>query len=218
MNVQDSFFLIKPNYNFSDSTEEVITAFQVKAHVNNKLHSRVPSLLVVTNRRFIIYRTATIHAYWLQLILSSSVGLIPFVGFIVSYLVEKLVAGFVMIYRTLTRASDKAREKLATSTANDLLINKHQWPIVFQKDLATLASELKCVRVRSAWPKIILLDTKSNLKSFRYPYIKYLSDAHLAFLVIELKLNEKQLSRWFAITLKEDEITLTPQYLKDTPR
>ncbi|MBX2915503.1 MAG: hypothetical protein KF856_09575 [Cyclobacteriaceae bacterium] len=212
MSVQDSFFLIKPNYNFSDSTETVITAFQVKAHVNNKLHSRVPSLLVVTSRRLIIYRTATINAYWLQLILSSSVGLIPFVGFIVSYLVEKLVDGCIMIYRTLTRSTDKSRKILATSTAHDLLINKHKWPILFQKDLTVLARELKCVRVRSSWPKVILLDTKSNLKSFRYPYIKCLFDTHIAFLAVELKLNKEQLSSWFNIEIKDDEITLTPQF------
>ncbi len=99
----ESLFIVKPQYDFSNTTEEVITALQVKAHVNNELHSRVPSLLVVTNRRLIIYRTSSVKAYWVQLILSSTVGLIPVLGFVFSFIVEKLIEGVVAIYRTLTR-------------------------------------------------------------------------------------------------------------------
>ncbi len=211
MSKLEPLFIVKPDYSFSNTTEEVITAFQVKAHVNNKLHSRVPSLLVVTNRRFIIYRTSSVKAYWLQLILSSTVGLIPVVGFVVSWIVEKLVEGIVTIYRKLTKSSDKEKERLANATTTDLIFNTHKWQITFQKDIQTLATELKCIRIRSSWPRIILLDTKSNLKSFRYPHIKYLSAEHTVLLALEIKVHEKELSQWFTITTEEGEIALTPQ-------
>lgn len=207
----ESLFIVKPQYDFSNTTEEVITALQVKAHVNNKLHSRVPSLLVVTNRRLIIYRTSSVKAYWVQLILSSTVGLIPVLGFVFSFIVEKLIEGVVAIYRTLTRTPDKERERLYNASTNDLIVNTYQWPITFQKDIQTLAAELKCIRIRNAWPRILLLDTKSNLKSFRYPYIKYLAPEHAVLLALEIKVKEKELGRWFTITEEMGEITLVPQ-------
>ena len=203
-------FVSPPRFDFQPDTESVIVAIWVKAHVNNKLQSEVPSILVVTNRRLIIYRTESIRGYWFRLILATTVGKIPIVGFIVSWLAEKLVDGVWFVMRKLLR-TEKDKKELPRPTLDELINNNRQWKVTFEKDLLTLRDELKQVHIiDKPLARFILLGTKSFWKSFRYPLIRFLAPDHFSLLNDELKTHQEGFSRWFGVTFKEQEVLLKP--------
>jgi len=205
-----SFFVIPPCFDFQSDTESVIVAISVKAHVNNKLQSEVPSILVVTNRRLIIYRIESIRGYWFRLILATTVDMIPIVGFIVSWLAEKMVDGAWFVMKKILPAR-KDKVELPTPTQNELIHNERQWKVTFEKDLPTLRDELKQVHIiDKPLARFILLDTKSFWKSFRYPLIKFLAPDHFSLLSEEIKTQQEGISRWFSVTIKDQEVLLKP--------
>lgn len=206
-----SLFLFRPDFSFPSDKESVITAFWVKAHRNNKLHSEVPSLLVVTNRRFMIYRTESIRGYWFKLIIATTVGKIPVIGSVASWVTEKMIDGILFVVGKVNRNERSFKEQIVDLTSDDLLLNKKSWPITFEKDLKTLQQELKQIHIANKrFMRFILLDTKSYWKSLRYPMIKYLGPEDFLFLCLQVKNQEKELSSWFNISFEDQEIILKP--------
>lgn len=206
-----SLFLFRPDFSFSPDRESVVTAFWVKAHRNNKLHSEVHSLLVITNKRFIIYRTEGIRGYWFKLIISTTVGKIPVVGSVASWVTEKVIDGILFVVEKISRRERVLTEQIADLTPDDLLLNKKSWPVTFEKELKTLQQELKQIHIANKrFMRFILLDTKSFWKSFRYPMIKYLDPEDFLFLCLQVKSQEKELSSWFSISFEDQEVILKP--------
>jgi len=203
-------FVFPPRFDFQPDAESVIVAIWVKAHVNNKLQSEVPSILVVTNQRLIIYRTESIRGYWIRLILATTLGKIPIVGFIVSWLTEKMVDGVWFVTRSILR-TEKDKRELPQPTQNELINNHSQWKVTFEKDLLTLRDELKQVHIiDKPLTRFILLDTKSFWKSFRYPLVKFLVTDHFSLLNEEIKTQHEEISHWLSVTCKDQEVLLKP--------
>jgi hypothetical protein len=209
--MEGSLFLFRPDFSFSPDKESVITAFWAKAHCNNKLHSEVLSLLVVTNRRFIIYRTESIRGYWFKLIIGTTVGKIPVVGSVVSWVTEKVIDGIFFVVGKVNPKERNSKEEIAELTPDDLLLNKKAWQVTFEKDLKTLKQELKQIHIANKrFMRFILLDTKSFWKSLRYPMIKYRAPDDFLFLCLQVKNQERELSSWFDTSLEDQEVILKP--------
>lgn len=209
--MQRSLFLFRPDLSSTPTAESVITAFWVKAHRNNKLHSEVPSLLVITNRRLIIYRTESIRGYWVKLIIATTAGKVPVVGSLVSWVTEKVIDGIFFVVGKVSRKERNIKKQIVEITADDLLLNKKAWPVTFEKDLKTLRQELKQIHIANKrFMRLILLDTKSFWKSFRYPMIKYLDPEDFLLLCLQIKTQEKELGSWFDISFEDQEVILKP--------
>lgn len=207
-----SLFLIRPDFSLAPDKESIITAFWAKAHCNNKLHSEVPSLIVVTNKRFIIYRTESIRGYWFKLIVATTVGKIPVVGNVASWVTEKMIDGVLFVIGKVNRKKQVIKEQMGELTPDDLLINKKSWPVTFEKELKTLQQELKQIHIANKrFMRFILLDTKSLWKSFRYPMIKYLAPEDFLFLCLQVKNQQKELSSWFDTSFEDQEVILKPR-------